>query len=191
MYQKVKTITSFIVALLLLPILVPIILVFAVLIMLENPGNPIYKQERIGLNGKKFYIYKLRSMIIDAEKEGAIWAQTNDKRVTTIGKFIRKTRIDELPQIWNILNGDMHIIGPRPEREVFIHEFLKLLPDFNDRLVIKPGITGWAQVNGGYDLSVYEKLKYDKEYIAKCNFLMDVKILLLTIRVVLTGHGAR
>ena len=191
MYQKVKTITSFIVAILLLPILVPIILVFAILIMFENPGNPIYKQERVGLHGKKFHIYKLRSMVVNAEQEGAVWAQANDKRVTKVGKFIRKTRIDELPQIWNVLNGDMHIIGPRPEREVFIQEFLKILPDFNDRLAIKPGVTGWAQVNGGYDLSVAEKLRYDQEYIANCNFLFDLKILLMTVRVVLTGHGAR
>ena len=149
-------------------LLIPALLlcsISALLIILETKGNPLYIQERVGLNGIRFKIYKLRSMYSDAEKDGYQWATKNDVRITKVGHFLRKTRIDELPQLINIIKGDMAIIGPRPERPEFIEEFLKDIPDFNDRIVIKPGITGWAQVNGGYELTPKEKLKYDKYYI--------------------------
>lgn len=190
-YMRTKSIISFIIGLLLLVPILIILSFFAIFIRLESPGPVIYKQERIGLNGKAFTIYKLRSMINTAEDAGATWAETDDPRITKLGKFLRKTRIDELPQVFNLLKGDMNIIGPRPERAIFIQEFLKEIPDFNDRLAVKPGITGLAQVNGGYDLSPKEKLYYDKEYIQNYNLKTDLKIALKTVRVILTGHGSR
>lgn len=148
-------------------------------------------QERVGSNGQKFIMYKLRSMYLDAEKDGHQWAIKNDHRITNVGRFLRRTRIDEFPQIINIIKGEMSFIGPRPERPEFVNEFLKYIPDFNDRLAIPPGITGWAQVNGGYDLTPNEKLKYDKYYIEHESFRLDWLILLKTIKVIFTGHGSR
>ena len=130
-------------------------------------------------------------MRIDAEKYGAQWAEKNDKRITKVGKFIRITRIDEIPQLFNILKGDMSIIGPRPERPTFTKEFNDKIPGFINRLVVKPGLTGWAKVNGGYDITPKEKLKDDIYYIKNRSFLMDMNILIKTVRVVLTGKGAR
>ena len=130
-------------------------------------------------------------MYSDAEKDGHKWAEIEDSRITKVGFIIRKTRIDELPQLINIIRGEMAIIGPRLERPEFIEEFLKDIPDFNDRLAVKPGITGWAQVNGGYELSPKEKLKYDQYYIKHENFKLDVLILFKTIKVVFTGEGSR
>ena len=175
-------------------LLIPALLlcsISALFIILETKGNPLYVQERVGLSGKRFKIYKLRSMYSDAEKDGHQWAMKNDVRITKVGHFLRKTRIDELPQLINIIKGDMAIIGPRPERPEFIEEFLKDIPDFNDRIVIKPGITGWAQVNGGYELTPKEKLEYDKYYIEHECSCLDILIILKTIQVVFTGHGSR
>lgn len=170
---------------------VPLVIIFGVLVKLEDGGPIIYKQERVGKNSKIFNLYKIRSMRIDAEKNGAQWAQNNDPRVLKIGKFIRKTRIDEIPQLFNILKGDMSIIGPRPERPMFTMQFNEEIEGFANRLVIKPGLTGLAQVNGGYEMTPDEKLKWDLEYIKNRNILMDINILLKTIKVVLTGEGAR
>lgn len=156
----------------------------------DSPGNAIYKQERLGLKGKPFVLYKFRSMRQDAEKNGAQWATDNDPRVTPFGKKLRATRLDELPQLWNILKGDMSVVGPRPERECFYYEFEKDVPDFWDRLQIMPGLTGWAQINGGYELTPAQKLVYDKEYMQKRSLLMDAKIILKTIKVVFTHDGA-
>ena len=175
-------------------LLIPALLlcsISALFIILETKGNPLYVQERVGLSGKRFKIYKLRSMYSDAEKDGYQWATKNDVRITKVGYFIRKTRIDELPQLMNIIKGDMAIIGPRPERPEFIEEFLQEIPDFNDRITIKPGITGWAQVNGGYELTPKEKLEYDKYYIEHECSCLDILIILKTIQVVFTGHGSR
>lgn len=169
----------------------PIILFFMILIRIESPGSPIYKQIRVGHNGKYFNIYKLRSMRNDAEINGAQWAEKNDPRVTKVGKFIRKTRIDELPQFYNILKGDMSLIGPRPERPEFTAQFNEEIPGFIYRLSIKPGLTGWAQINGGYDITPKEKFELDKYYIDNFNLKMDIKILLKTIIVCFTGNGAR
>ena len=190
-YRRAKRMVGLLISILFLILIIPICLIACFFIVIESSGNPIYMQERVGLNGQKFIMYKLRSMYLDAEKNGYQWAEKNDPRITKIGHFIRRTRIDEFPQIINIIKGDMSFIGPRPERPEFVNEFLKYIPDFNDRLAIPPGITGWAQVNGGYDLTPNEKLKYDKYYIEHESFRLDWLILLKTIKVILTGHGSR
>ncbi|SJZ46409.1 sugar transferase [Selenihalanaerobacter shriftii] len=170
----------------------PIMLITAIVIKLESPGPIIFKQNRMGLNGKGFTIYKFRSMMKNAEKEtGPIWARQNDSRITKVGKFIRKTRIDELPQFVNILRGEMSLVGPRPERPVFIKEFTKEYPHFEDRLLVKPGVTGLAQVTGGYNLSPHQKARLDLLYIEKQNLLLDIKVLVKTVLVVIFGDGAR
>ncbi|WP_314406586.1 sugar transferase [uncultured Gemella sp.] len=190
-YNNIKSCIEFILSFLLLILVIPIIMLACIAIVIEIRANPFYTQERVGLNGRIFKIYKLRSMYIDAEKDGHKWASENDDRITKVGGIIRNTRIDELPQLVNILKRDMSFIGPRPERPEFVKEFLKDIPDFNDRLVVKPGITGWAQVNGGYSLTPKEKLVLDKYYIENEGVKLDLLILLKTIIVVFTGDGAR
>ncbi|RDY27477.1 sugar transferase [Romboutsia weinsteinii] len=171
---------------------IPFMIIFGLLVKLEDGGPILYKQERLGRSGKVFYIYKIRSMRIDAEKiGGAQWAQKDDPRITKTGNFIRKTRIDEIPQLLNILKGDMSIIGPRPERPELTNQFEEEIPGFINRLVIKPGLTGWAQVNGGYEMTPKEKLKWDINYINNMSFVMDIKIIFKTVKVVFTGEGAR
>lgn len=191
-YENIKSSIEFIFSLLLLLLFaVPICILACIAIYVELRVNPIYTQKRVGLNGRVFKIYKLRSMYIDAEKDGPKWASENDERITKVGRIIRKKRIDELPQLVNILKRDMSFIGPRPERPEFIKEFIKYIPDFNDRLLVKPGITGWAQVNGGYSLTPKEKLEFDKYYIKNRGFKLDLLILIKTIIVIFTRHGAR
>ena len=190
-YENIKSSIEFIFSLLLLIIAVPICILACIAIYVELRVNPIYTQKRVGLNGRVFKIYKLRSMYIDAEKDGPKWASENDERITKVGRIIRKTRIDELPQLVNILKRDMSIIGPRPERPEMIKEFIKYIPDFNDRLLVKPGITGWAQVNGGYSLTPKEKLEFDKYYIRNRGFKLDLLIIVKTIIVIFTRNGAR
>ncbi|PHG78413.1 sugar transferase [Bacillus wiedmannii] len=190
-YLGTKCILDFMFSLVGLIVLMPVILIFSIFIVLESPGSPFYLQERLGLNGKKFKVIKLRSMRNDAEKNGAKWAEKNDPRVTKIGLFIRKTRIDELPQLINILKGDMSLVGPRPERPVFTERFEKEIPGFKRRLEVKPGLTGWAQINGGYEITPEEKLKLDIQYINNSNLLLDLKIIVKTVNVVCTGEGAR
>ena len=152
---------------------IPVILIAGIFIKLEDKGPILYKQERLGKHGKEFYVYKLRSMRTDAEK------------------FVRKTRIDEIPQLFNIFKGDMGIIGPRPERPGFTKEFEETYGHFVYRLAIKPGLTGWAQVNGGYEIDPGEKLKYDIYYIKNRSLLLDIKIVFMTVKVIFTGDGAR
>lgn len=190
-YENIKSSIEFIFALLLLIIAVPICILACIAIYVELRVNPIYTQKRVGLNGRVFKIYKLRSMYLDAEKNGPKWASENDERITKVGRIIRKIRIDELPQLVNILKRDMSFIGPRPERPELIKEFIKYIPDFNDRLLVKPGITGWAQVNGGYSLTPKEKIEFDKYYIKNRGFKLDFLILIKTIIVIFTRHGAR
>ena len=170
---------------------IPILIIVALAIKIEDGGPVFYKQERLGKDGKVFWIYKLRSMRIDAEKNGAQWADKDDDRITKVGDFIRKTRLDEIPQMFNILIGDMKLIGPRPERPELANEFYKEIPDFVNRLAIKPGLTGWAQVNGGYDITPKEKIDLDVVYIENRGLLFDFKIILKTVVTVLTGDGAR
>lgn len=187
-YQRIMDIVLCLIALI---IGIPLMVIFGVLIKIEDNGPAVYKQERVGKGGKCFYLYKLRSMRTDAEKFGAQWAEKDDPRITKIGKFIRKTRIDEIPQLFNILKGDMGIIGPRPERPMFTVQFDEEIPGFINRLSVKPGLTGWAQVNGGYEATPAEKLEDDLYYIKNRSFLLDMKIIFKTVGVVLTGHGAR
>lgn len=191
-YEIYKRVLDIVSSLLGLIIGLPIMIIVAILIKIDDKGPIFYTQERLGKNEKKFLVYKIRSMRVDAEKYGgAQWAQKDDPRVTKIGKFIRKTRIDEIPQLFNILKGDMSLIGPRPERPELTYKFNEKIPGFINRLKIKPGLTGWAQVNGGYDITPEEKMIWDIEYINNRNFILDMRIILKTIKVIFTGEGAR
>lgn len=170
----------------------PIVLIFAFIVKVTSSGPAFYRQERVGYMGSTFNVIKLRSMYQNAEsKTGAVWAKKDDPRITTIGKFMRKTRIDELPQFWNVLKGDMSLVGPRPERPVLTEEFSKDIPEFPKRLRIIPGITGYAQINGGYDISPKDKCKLDNYYIEHYSLMFDIRMLFGTIRIILTGDGAR
>ena len=173
----------------------PILILAAILIKLHSRGPIIYKQNRVGKNGNIFRIYKLRSMCLDAEKEtGAVWARTNDPRVTTVGRLLRKTHIDEIPQLLNVIKGEMSIVGPRPERPEMVRDLKKLIHDYEMRMEVKPGITGLAQVWHKYDETIEDvkkKIKYDVLYIKKMCLLADLQILAQTFRVVLTGKGAK
>ncbi|MGL5378767.1 sugar transferase [Clostridium sp.] len=186
-----KRIFDVVFSLILILVTFPILVVVLILVYLQDMKNPIYKQKRVGKYNKEFEMYKVRSMVIGAEENGAQWALKNDNRITKVGKIIRLTRIDELPQAINVLKGDMSLIGPRPEREVFYKKFEKDIPMFRDRLKVKPGITGYAQVNGGYDLNPEEKLKLDLAYIEKVSIKEDFKIVFKTIEVIVNGNGAR
>ena len=171
---------------------IPFIIIFGIIIKLTSKGPIFFKQERVGYMGKNFYVVKLRSMRNDAEsKTGAVWAQKNDPRVTPVGRFMRKTRIDELPQFWNVLKGDMSLVGPRPERPELTEKFYEQWPEFPQRLRIIPGITGYAQVNGGYDISPEEKCHLDNYYIEHYSFAFDMKIAFQTVKTMFTGDGAR
>ncbi len=179
-------------ALLLLILTLPICLLTALAIKYESEGPVLFRQRRTGQHDKEFDVIKFRSMSIDAEKYGAKWASPNDSRVTTVGKFIRKTRIDELPQLINVINGEMSLIGPRPEREVFIQELEKVIPYYRFRHTVKPGISGLAQVKYSYGSSIDDaiwKHKYDTYYIKHYNILLDIKILIWTVRTVLFRMG--
>lgn len=170
----------------------PICLLTALLIKLESPGPVLFRQKRTGLYNKEFDVIKFRSMRNDAEKHGAQWASKNDARVTRVGRFIRKTRIDELPQLLNVFKGEMSLVGPRPEREVFIAELEKQIPYYRFRHAVKPGITGLAQVKYRYGASVKDamwKHKYDVYYIKHQSFLLEIKILLWTVKTVVFGMG--
>jgi len=174
---------------------VPIYLIFSLLIRLDSPGPVLYRQERIGENGKRFSLLKFRSMRLDAEADlGPVWAQDDDARITRIGKFLRRTRIDELPQLFNVLKGEMSFVGPRPERPWFVEQLEKEIPYYMLRFSVKPGITGWAQIKYRYGASVkdaFEKLQYELYYIKNLSFSLDLAIIFSTIRVVLSGKGAR
>lgn len=160
--------------------------------LIGNRGPLFYTQTRIGKNGRAFKIIKLRTMVKDAEKDGAVWAQKNDSRITRFGKFLRKSRLDEIPQFFNVLFGEMSLIGPRPERPVFVRELSKKIPFYETRHVVKPGLTGWAQVMGSYGSSeehALEKLQYDLYYIKHRNLFMDLSIILKTISTVIFYRG--
>lgn len=183
------------VALVLLLATLPVILVTAALIALEGKGPVFYRQERTGLHRRGFNLYKFRSMVVDAEAGGAPrWATKGDPRVTPLGRWLRLTRIDELPQLLNVLRGDMSIVGPRPERPGFVAQLGELIPHYHDRASVKPGITGWAQVNYPYGASVEDarmKLAYDLYYVGRRSLFLDLLILIATVRVVLFQEGAR
>jgi len=190
-YYFVKRLFDFLFALLTgLALLIPM-LIIALLVKLDSKGPAVFRQERLGLNGKPFTIYKFRSMRLDAEVNGPKWADKDDDRCTKLGRLLRKTRLDELPQVINILRGDMSWVGPRPERVYFYDEFETYIPGFRQRLQVKPGLTGHAQVHGGYDLSPEEKLVYDMEYIEKQSLRLDLACVVKTVRLIFTHEGAR
>jgi sugar transferase (PEP-CTERM system associated) len=173
----------------------PVILMTSLLIKLESRGPLIYRQERVGLGGRYFVLLKFRSMRADAESDGTPrWAAGNDSRVTRIGRIIRKVRIDELPQLFNVLRGDMSFVGPRPERPVFVEEFVQRIPFFAERHCVRPGITGWAQINYHYGAGFEDacnKLSYDLYYVKNHGFFLDLVIILQTVRVILWAEGSR
>jgi exopolysaccharide biosynthesis polyprenyl glycosylphosphotransferase len=190
-----KRVTDLSHSIVLLIVSAPIMLLTAILVKLESRGPVLYRQARLGRYGEEFQVLKFRSMRQDAEKKsGPTWAQENDPRVTRVGRIIRKLRIDELPQLINVLRGEMSFVGPRPERAHFVRQLEEKIPYFGLRMTMRPGITGWAQVEHGYgasDEDALEKLKYDLFYIKNNNLLLDLLIVLKTIKVVLLGSGAR
>lgn len=194
-YSAMKRLSDVIAATIGLILLSPIILLTIILVKLTSKGPVFYSQERVGKNGETFNIYKFRTMKVDAEKEsGPVWASKDDQRITSIGKFLRQSRIDELPQFINILKGEMSLIGPRPERPLFVNQFKNQISDYEKRLQVKPGITGLAQVWHRYDETIEDvkkKVKYDVLYIKKMCFWADFQIILRTFQVVITGFGAR
>lgn len=190
-YKYLKRIMDIVLSVIGLIITIPLIVILGICIKWETKGPCFYSQERIGENGKSFIMYKLRSMPLDAEAHGPQWAQEHDSRVTKVGKFTRRTRLDEIPQFFNILKGDMSIVGPRPEREYFVCKFSEEMPEYVQRLQVRPGLTGWAQVNGGYKLTPREKLEMDLYYIRNQSIWLDIKIILKTIAIIFNGNGAR
>lgn len=194
LYSTVKRCLDCVIIVLTAPLVMPIVVLTMIAIRIESQGNAIFTQERVGQGGRIFKIYKLRSMAKNAEAFGAKMAQTNDVRVTSVGKFIRKTRIDELPQFINVLKGDMSLIGPRPEQKSFVDEFERKIAFYSYRHIVKPGISGWAQVTQGYasdedDTKV--KLEHDFYYIKNFSFTLDMLIVIKTIQTMLTGFGAK
>jgi len=194
-FLEFKRAFDLIVATIGLMIAAPIMAFAAVLIKIVSPGPVFFKQERVGLDGEIFDIYKMRTMKVDAEKEtGAVWAKENDPRLIKFGKILRKTHIDELPQLFNVLSGNMSIVGPRPERPELVEKLKEAIPEYEKRLTVKPGITGLAQVWHKYDETIKDvkkKIKYDLLYIREMCLMVDLRILARTFVVVLTGKGAR
>ncbi|OOF62151.1 sugar transferase [Rodentibacter pneumotropicus] len=193
-YSLIKRVIDIFLILISFPITLPIMLITAVAIRLESQGGAMFIQKRVGQGGKEFNIYKFRSMCKDSEKDGAQFASASDMRVTGIGKFIRKTRIDELPQFFNVLKGDMSLIGPRPEQKAFVEQFEEQIPFYNYRHIVKPGISGWAQVVHGYAADVNDtrvKVEHDFYYIKHFSLWLDILIIFKTLKTMLTGFGAR
>ncbi|MBU8870334.1 MAG: sugar transferase [Gemmatimonadales bacterium] len=212
-YLGIKRVLDFVIALGALAVFGLLLPVISLIIKLDSPGPVFYSQDRVGLNrrstprggkgvdrrkifqpGRPFQVHKLRTMSVNAEANGPQLAAAHDCRITRVGRFLRQTRIDEIPQFWNILKGEMSLIGPRPERLVFVRQLEKEIPNYKDRLFVLPGITGLAQVLNGYDEnleSVKRKVRLDREYIRKSGFRQDGKILCSTVGVVIKGEGAR
>jgi len=190
-----KRVVDVVLSFFMLLLLVPVFFITAVLIKLDSKGTVFFSQERVGENKKTYMVHKFRSMAANAEEHsGPVWAEDNDSRVTSVGKFIRKWRIDEIPQLLNVLKGEMSFVGPRPEREFFIKQLEEIIPYYGQRFSVKPGITGWAQVSYGYGASVedaVEKLNYDLFYIKNMSIFIDLMIILRTVKIVLFGKGAR
>ncbi|MBT8152135.1 MAG: TIGR03013 family PEP-CTERM/XrtA system glycosyltransferase [Gammaproteobacteria bacterium] len=191
--ESAKRASDVFIALVLLLLTWPLMLIAAIAIVLES-GRPVfYQQTRVGLGGKTFSIFKFRSMVVNAEKEGeAVWATAKDSRVTHVGAVLRNTRIDELPQLWNVLRGDMSFVGPRPERPEFVQGFAETLPFYNERHRVKPGLMGWAQLNypyGASDEDAEQKLRYDLYYVKNKSLMLDLVIMVQTVQVILLGMG--
>jgi exopolysaccharide biosynthesis polyprenyl glycosylphosphotransferase len=176
-------------------VLLPVMAIVALAVRLSSPGPALYHQKRVGLNGEIFLVHKFRSMRTDAEaKTGAVWAKANDTRVTKVGRFLRRTRLDEIPQLWNVLRGDMSLVGPRPERPEFVAELTEKIPFYGFRHVVRPGLTGWAQVKYTYGASVedaLEKLQYDLFYIKHLGISFDIFVMLSTLKIVVLRRGAQ
>lgn len=191
-YHTVKSVLDRVGAAVLLVLFSPV-LALAALAVLVSMGRPvIYAQERVGKDMRVFRLYKFRTMVKDAEvRSGPVLAEEDDPRITPLGRILRRYRLDELPQLVNVLTGDMSFVGPRPERPFFVEEFLRTIPGYRERFYVKPGITGLAQVSGGYATTPERKLKYDLIYMYHQNLAMDVQVLVETVRVVLTGRGSR
>lgn len=192
LYEFSKRIMDFFAAFGLLSASMPFWPIIAAIIKLESPGPIFYKQIRIGQGGEPFKVIKFRSMIKDAEKDGPKMAQENDPRVTKFGRFLRKSRLDELPQLWNIIKGEMSFVGPRAERPEFHEELKRHIPFYQERYLIKPGLSGWAQIKYGYSSSIednFEKIQYDLYYVKNRSFALDLSIILKTINVILKGGG--
>jgi len=192
--RRIKSYSDVVLAIVISILFLPVIAVVALAVKLTSKGPIVYSQERVGKHGKRFMIYKFRSMRLDAEDaSGPVWAKDNDSRLTSIGSLLRKAHLDELPQLINVLKGEMSIIGPRPERPFFVEELKKSIPNYERRLDVKPGITGLAQVRHKYDETVEDvkrKIRYDIVYIKKMCLMLDIKVLFWTIGVVFTGKGA-
>lgn len=189
-YRGLKRMADIMTALASLAITSPILLLSAILIKLESPGPVLYSQVRIGQYNRRFNIWKLRSMRSDAEKDGPQWASKGDQRVTRFGWLLRRTRVDEIPQFWNVLRGEMSVIGPRPERKEFVESLAVEIPFYEQRHLLKPGITGWAQINYPYGSSkedALNKLKYDLYYVKNASVLLDLHILLRTVGSIMKG----
>ncbi len=191
--ESAKRVVDIVVSLVVLVLSAPLWMVIGIAIKLDSPGPIVYSQERVGKGEKLFKMRKFRSMRADAESSsGPVWAPKNDTRVTSFGKFLRKTRLDEIPQFVNVLDGDMSLVGPRPERPFFVEKLSKEIPLYKRRLTVRPGITGWAQIKQGYDTSIDDvrsKVRYDLFYIENMSFRMDIKILLTTLYVMVAGKG--
>jgi len=186
-FDSIKRPIEFIFAIILTILFLPVMLLISIMIKLTSRGSVIYKQQRIGKNGRVFILYKFRTMIPEAESDGPKWAEEQDERVTIIGRFLRRTHLDELPQLINVIKGDLSFVGPRPERPEFVEHLKKKIPYYEIRHLIKPGITGWAQINYKYASSIddtYEKLQFDIYYIKKRSIVLDILILLKTIKTV-------
>ena len=191
-YRMLKRGIDVVGSLILLILLSPVLLLAAFAIVISDGMPVVFKQERVGRHLEPFDVYKLRTMVKDAEKHtGPVLAEEEDPRITGVGVFLRKYRIDELPQLFNILRGEMSFVGPRPERMFFVEEYLEQIPGYRERFNVKPGVTGLAQVSGGYATTPERKLKYDLIYMFHQDFAMDVQIVAETLRVVLTGRGSR
>ncbi len=193
--DAIKRLFDIAVSLLLLAFVLPLMIMSAIAVRLDSPGPLLYRQERVGHQGKIFTVLKFRSMREDAERDGAPkWATTSDPRITRVGAFLRKFRIDELPQLFNVLRGDMSFVGPRPERQYFVEQLTQAIPFYGERHSVKPGITGWAQVNYPYGASLddaRQKLSFDLYYVKNRTIFLDLVILVQTVRVILFSEGAR
>ena len=193
-HQRIKRISDFIVSLFLIFLSAPIVAILCIFIRFEDKGPILYKQLRSGFRGKVFKIYKLRTMKVNSEKSGPQWSSSNDSRITNIGKFMRVTRLDELPQLFTVLNGEMSLIGPRPERPEFDIDLKKKIIFYEKRYDLKPGLSGWAQVNYPYGASTFDsanKLSYDLFYIKNASIWLDLLIFFKTIKLILNAKGSK
>jgi sugar transferase (PEP-CTERM system associated) len=193
-YRRIKRAIDLLASLAGLIVFLPLCLLIALAIKLDSRGPVLYRQERVGQDGCLFSLIKFRSMMVDAEKDGPVWAVVNDQRVTRVGRWLRRLRLDEITQLINVIKGEMSIVGPRPERPYFVRELERVIPFYAHRHAVKPGITGWAQIlypYGATQEDAQEKLKYDLYYIKHLSPIMDLRIISETVKIVVLGRGSR